>query len=234
MDSELINSAETVEGQLTVKIPSNYLTVGNHNVTVTYSGDGKYANTSKSIIISVKEAVVRLTSNKAMTAVYSAKASYKVLLTLDGNAASGKSVAISFNGKNYNIKTDSKGYAVLNVDTKIKPKTYKITATFNGIKVTSNIKIKHVIVAKNKKVKKSKKINKIKIATLKANGKYLKSKTLKVKFKGKTYKIKTNKKGVATWKVKKSILKKLKVGKKYKYAVSYGKDSMTKKLKIKK
>lgn len=234
MDSEHINSAETHGCNLTVKIPSNYLTVGNHNVTVTYSGDGKYANTTKSVIISVKEAVVRLTGNKAMTAVYSAKVSYKVLLTLDGKVANGKVVTINFNGKNYNIKTNSKGYAILNVNTKVKPKTYKITSTFNKVKVRSNIKIKHVIVAKNKIVKKSKKINKIRIATSKVNGKYLKSKTLKVKFKGKTYKIKTNKKGVATWKVKKSMLKKLKVGKKYKYKVNYGKDSIIKKLKIKK
>ena len=68
----------------------------------------------------------------------------------------------------------------------------------------------------------------------KVNGKVLKKKTLKIKFKGKTYKVKTNKKGVAYWKVKKSMLKKLKVGKKYKYIVTYGKDVLTKKLTVKK
>ena len=66
------------------------------------------------------------------------------------------------------------------------------------------------------------------------NGKYLKSKTIKIKFNKKTYKVKTNKKGVATWKVKSSMLKKLKVGKKYSYKVTYGKDVVTKKLTIKK
>ena len=66
----------------------------------------------------------------------------------------------------------------------------------------------------------------------KVNGKCLKGKTLKIKFNKKTYKVKTNKKGVATWKVKKSMLKKLKVGKKYKYTVTYGKDVVTKKLTI--
>jgi hypothetical protein len=44
----------------------------------------------------------------------------------------------------------------------------------------------------------------------------------------------TNKKGVAIWKVKKSMLAKLKVGKKYKYKVTYGKDVLSKKLTIKK
>ena len=68
----------------------------------------------------------------------------------------------------------------------------------------------------------------------KVDGKYLKGKVLKIKFKGKTYKVKTNKKGVATWKVKKSMLKKLKAGKKYKYTVTYGNDVVTKKLTVKK
>ena len=68
----------------------------------------------------------------------------------------------------------------------------------------------------------------------KVNGKYLKAKKLKIKFNKKTYRVKTNKKGVATWKVKKSMLKNLKVGKKYKYIVTYGKDVVTKKLTIEK
>ena len=69
---------------------------------------------------------------------------------------------------------------------------------------------------------------------MKVDGKYLKGKTLKVKFNGKTYNVKTNSKGIGTWKVKKSMVKKLKVGKKIKYTVTYGKDTLTKKLTIKK
>ena len=69
---------------------------------------------------------------------------------------------------------------------------------------------------------------------MKVNGKYFKAKLLKIKFNKKTYKVKTNKKGVATWKVKKSMLKKLKAGKKYKYTVTYGEDTVTKKLTVKK
>ena len=68
----------------------------------------------------------------------------------------------------------------------------------------------------------------------KVNGKYLKGKKLKLKIKGKTLKAKTNKKGKATFKVKKNVLKKLKVGKKYKYKVTYLKDTVTKKLTVKK
>ena len=102
------------------------------------------------------------------------------------------------------------------------------------MKVTNKVTVKNIIKAKNKKVKKSKKVNKVKISLKKVNGKYIRNKILVIKFKGKYYKAITNKKGVATWKVKKSMLKKLKKGKKYKYRVSYGKDVVTKKLTIKK
>ena len=67
----------------------------------------------------------------------------------------------------------------------------------------------------------------------KVNGKVLKSKKITIKFKGKKYKVKTNKKGVATWKLKKSVVRKLTVGKKYKYRMTYGKDVLTKKLTVK-
>ena len=131
-----------------------------------------------------------------------------------------------------NVKTDKNGYASLKLKTNIKVKKYTITATFKGVKVTNQVTIKHVIKAKNLKIKKSKKVVKIKVKTYKVNKKYLKGKKLKLKIKGKTLKAKINKKGVATFKLKKNVLKKLKVGKKYKYRVTYGKDKVTKKIKV--
>ena len=59
-------------------------------------------------------------------------------------------------------------------------------------------------------------------------------KTVALKFNGKTYKVKTNKKGVATFTIKKSVLNKLKVGKKYTYKVTYMKDSVNRKITVKK
>ena len=175
--------------------------------------------------------VFALSENKNVAALYSAKATYKVLVTRDGKAVgAGETVTFKYNGKTYTVKTDKNGYATLNLNTKVKVKKYTITATYKGIKVTNKVTINHVIKAGNKKVKKSKKVTKVKVSLKKVNGKYLKGKVLKIKFNKKTYKVKTNKKGIATWKVKKSMLKKLKVGKKYKYKVTYGKDVVTKKL----
>lgn len=224
--------AALVNGSASITVPG--LSAGNHNVTVSYTGDGKYSPVTKSMAMNVPAPVYKITNNNNVAAIYSANANYKVLITKDGKAVgAGESVNIVFNGKTYTVKTDSKGYATLNLNTKVKVKTYTVTAEYKGVKVSNKVTIKHVIKAKNVSVKKSKKVNKIKVKTNKVNGKFLKGKKLTLKIKGKKIKAKINKKGVATFKVKKSVLKKLKVGKKYKYTVTYGKDKVTKKVKVK-
>mgnify|MGYP002521675860 CR=1 FL=1 len=219
-------------GSASITVPA--LSEGEHNVTVKYSGDGKYSSASKDTKLSVHVPVYNIAENKDVSVIYSANAYYKVLVTKDGKAVgAGESVTIKYNGKTYTVKTDSKGYATLKLNTKVKVKTYTITAEYKGVKVTNKVKVQHVIKASNKKVKKSRKVNKIKITLKKVNGKVLKSKKITIKFKGKKYKVKTNKKGVATWKLKKSVVRNLTVGKKYKYRMTYGKDVLTKKLTVK-
>lgn len=75
-------------------------------------------------------------------------------------------------------------------------------------------------------------------AKLKKGTKVAKGKTVVFKFKGKKYKAKTNKKGVAKVIIKKSVLKKLKVGKKITYKAAYkafsGKVIAKKTVKVKK
>ena len=227
-------TAPLVNGSATVTVPK--LAPGNHNITVTYTGDDKYSGISKTSKYSVKEPVVKITENKDVTMLYTAKTPYKVLVTVDGKAVgAGEVVKMTFNGKTYDVKTDKNGYATLKLpDAKPKKAKYTITAEYKGVKVSNKVKVNSIIKAKNKKVKKSKKVNKIKVTLKKVNGKAIAKKTLKLKLKGKTVKAKTNKKGVATFKVKKNVLKKLKVGKKYKYTVTFGKDKATKKLTIKK
>lgn len=84
------------------------------------------------------------------------------------------------------------------------------------------------------KVKKSAKKLNVKVTLKTSAKKPIKGKKVVLKIKGKKYNAKTNKKGVATFKVKKNLLKKLKAGKKYKYQVIYGKDTVKKTLKVKK
>jgi len=86
-----------------------------------------------------------------------------------------------------------------------------------------------------KKVKVKKSAKKLVLtATLKINGKNAKKGTkVTFKFNGKTYKARTNAKGVAKVTIKKKVLKKLKVGKKVKYQVSYGKKTVKRTVKVK-
>ena len=60
-----------------------------------------------------------------------------------------------------------------------------------------------------------------------------KKKLIKFTFKGKTYKAKTNKKGIAKVTVKKAVINKLKKGKTYKAKVAYKKDYVKTTVKVK-
>ncbi len=71
-------------------------------------------------------------------------------------------------------------------------------------------------------------------ATLKINNKKAKNKLVIFKFKGKTYKKRTNKYGIAKLTIKKSVLKRLKVKKMVTYQVSYGKKTIKKRAVVKK
>ena len=70
-------------------------------------------------------------------------------------------------------------------------------------------------------------------AKLKINGKLVKCKKITFKFKGKTYRAKTNSKGIAKVIIKKNVVKKLKKGKTYAVKVSYLKDSVKSSVKVK-
>jgi len=89
---------------------------------------------------------------------------------------------------------------------------------------------KTILVLKKVSVKKSAKKLSIQ-TTLKIDGKAVKGKIIKFKFNKKTYTAKTSAKGVAKITVKKSVLKKLKAGKKITYTATY--NGITKKVTVK-
>lgn len=136
----------------------------------------------------------------------------------NGNPLANKILSLTLNGKTYSIATDNNGIAKLQISLQ-KAGNYKITISFSGddqykgssaVKMIKIIKKKTKIKAKNKKFKASKKIKRLKVTltTIKGssvNGKkYLKAgKKLTLKVRGKIYKVKINKKGKATFKIKK-------------------------------
>jgi hypothetical protein len=159
----------------------------------------------------------RIAQNKNLV-MYEYSGKYFKVLVLDDNGNHVKSreiVQMFLNAKKYNVKTNANGYASLKIN--LINKKYTITATYKGFKVSNKINVKSTIITKNIKVKKGKAI-KFTAKLVDKNGKILKNKKIKFKFKGKTYKIKTNKKGKATLK----ITKHYKAGK-YSITTSYGK-----------
>ena len=181
------------------------LDVGTYSVTVISDDDVK---TQKITVIST------ISGNKDVTAYYKG-ATYKVRVWTDNGKAvgAGEIINMTISGKTYQVKTDANGYASLNIN--LSPKTYTITATYKGFKVSNKVTIKPTIITKN--------ISKKKAATVKftakvvnSNGKVVKNKKVTFKVKSKTYKVKTSTKGIATL-----SLKNLKVGKYVVYS-SYG------------
>ena len=218
-----------------VKVISN-LPVGTYNVNVTYSGDLRFNKTSEIVTFTVKTKPVQPIQDPVLTAsdvtlLYTSGSYYTVRLTQNSLPLRGKAVAFSFNGVDYTVMTDANGIASFKITAK--PGKYTIKASYQGKTIRNTVTVKSIIQAKNLKVKKSAKSVKIKVTLKKVNNKFLKNKKITLKFNGKTLKAKTNKKGVATFKISKSILKKLKKGKKYTYTVTYQKDSVKKSLKVK-
>lgn len=170
--------------------------------------------------------VKRITQNKGLTAYYGAGKSYNVKVVDDyGKTVKGLKVTFMINGKKYYSYTNKNGYASLKITQK--PGTYTITSEYKGFKVSNKITVKSTIITKNIKVKRAKTI-KFTAKIVNKNGKVLKNKKIAFRFKGKTYKVKTNKKGIATLKIN----GKYKAGK-YSITTSYGKLKVKNIIKIK-
>lgn len=136
----------------------------------------------------------------------------------NGNVLANKTVKFTLAGKTYTVKTDAKGVAKLAINI-YKPGTYKLAVSFAGestlgasskqatIKILKN-KVK--ITRKTKKVKRSAKKRTLKYYVKTNTGKKMGIKGVKVylKINKKTYKAKTNKKGLVKFKVKLPRVKK--------------------------
>ena len=206
-------------------------------ITVTVGNNETYALNSTNVTVTVTRIASQITSS-AITTVYNVNKYLTVTLKDDkGNPISGASITVVLNGaKTYT--TDKNGQIKINV-AKLVPKTYTAKITFNGDdiygKSAKNVKVvvkkaKAKITAKKKTFKKSKKVKKYAI-TLKSGKKPIKKVKVTIKIGKKTFKAKTNAKGKATFKIKKSTKKgKYKAVVKFKGNKYYNK--ATKKVKI--
>lgn len=107
---------------------------GSYKITTTNPVTGE-TNTNKLFVFNY------LMVNKDVTKYYHDTNYYKVrAFDVNGNPAAGQNVKMTVDGKTYNIKTDDKGYAYLNVD--LKPGSYTVKATYNDYTVTNKITVK--------------------------------------------------------------------------------------------
>jgi len=177
--------------------------------------------------------VMKLTATK--TSIYYGETSYFSMKITGYNGKILKDKWIKFKiGKNtFKVKTNSKGIAKLKIPNSVKPGKYNVKVSYRDeFSLYKKLTVKQVLTLKTVKVKKSAK-KLVLTATLKKGKTPLKKTKVTIKFKGKTYKATTNKKGIAKVTIKKSVLKKLKVGKKVTYQVTYLKDTVKKTAKVK-
>ena len=216
---------ENNEGILYLTISD--LSMGNHTLVL------ENPETLEETLTTI-EVVSRFGGNSNVNMYYGDSSSFKVCVYGDdGNPVGANEIVVmKLNKATYKVKTNSNGYAILDIPNSVKPGTYTLTATYAGQTIKNTVKVKQVLKLAKVQVKKSAKKLVI-TATLKKGKTPIKNKKLTFKFNGKTYTAKTNKKGVAKITVKSSVLKKLKVGKKVKYQVTYLKDTVSKSVKVK-
>ena len=201
---------------------------GTYEVTTECNGQA----CSNKVTVNLNANTCKITQNKNIKVDYDGGKYFSVkIVSQDGKvAASGVSVKFTINGKSTTVKTDKNGIAKIKI-TDV-PKKYTMTTTYNGKSVKNTVTVNQVLKAKKVTLKKTAKKLTLK-ATLKINGKLQKGKQITFKFNGKTYKVKTNKKGVAQKTLNKKIIKKLKKGKKYTVKVTYKKDTIKTTVKVK-
>ena len=212
-------------------VKTSSLNYGKHRVTITsplYTVSKTFSVVDE--YVSPKSVYMYYTDGKKMTfTVYGEGRTF---------ALKGDYIDITLD-KKYYLGTYAKknGKVSVKIPKNLKPGTHTINFINWGDfgEYTGKVKlvVKHLVTLKSAKVKKSAK-KLVLTATLKKGKTALKSKQMTFKFAGKTYKAKTNSKGIAKVTVKSSMLNKLKIGKKITYQATYLKDTVKKTTKVKK
>ena len=197
------------------------------NITAKADRDGFIQLTFKDGKIGMRIVPKTKIVSKDLTKYYKQSKQFKVrVYGADGKLAIGKHVKFTVGKSTVSAKTDKKGYATFKFNKK--PGKYTVYTKYDDVKVKNKIVVKTVLVTKNVS-KKVKKTGKFTVKTLNSNGKAVKNKLVKIKFKGKTYNIKSNKKGIAIF----NLPKNLKVGK-YTIKTTYNGLTNTNKITVKK
>ncbi len=205
-------------GVATVNVTLN--AVKTYDISVKFNGEEYFFASTANGKITVTKGTSSLTSpTKTFTVTTASKTITVTLKDGSGNVIANRKVTATVNGKTYTATTNSKGVATFKLTLKT-VKTFTVSLKFVGDSYytasTKSIKVKVTktktkLTVPKKTFKRAAKVKKI-TATLKdQTGKVIKSKKVTFTVNGKKYTAKTNKKGVATVKVKLSKKKTYKV-----------------------
>lgn len=206
------------------------------DVAVSYhDASGNYGDAECNVTFTVKESEAKII-NKDIKKDYNSNYKYQIrIIGVDGKPVGGLKIKISINGKAKNYKTDSKGYITIKLDKTYTPGKYTVKLSYKGVASKHVITVKQILKSKSVvNIKKNAKKAVLKAQLKSSSGKAIKGKKITFKVNGKTYSAKTNKKGVAAITLKNNVIKKLKAGKTYTVKVTYLKDTIKTKLKVKK
>ena len=129
VDGKEWGTVKVVNGSASITVAN--LPAGNHNITISYSGDDNHAAIVQNTTLSISKIATDISASK-VTAVY--LTSKKLVVTLKdkaGNILTGMKVTVKVGSISKTLTTDSKGQVSVDVS-KLVPKTYTAKFTFAG------------------------------------------------------------------------------------------------------
>ncbi|WP_296879522.1 Ig-like domain repeat protein [uncultured Methanobrevibacter sp.] len=202
------------------------LRVGTYKVIVTLDNGKK--------VVKKLKIVKRIVGNRNTVKYYNSHFKYKFRVIGNNGKAVGKGVIVTvkIGKKTFKLKTKNNGYIIIRLNKHFAPKKYIIRASYKGYSIKNTIVVKHIIFSKKTvNVKKSAK-KLVLAAKFKQGKKILKNRLVTFKFMGKKYNTKTNKFGIAKVTIKKNVINKLRIGKNYRFSVTYVKDTIKRTIKV--
>ncbi len=136
IDGEVVDTKEVVNGSVILEIPG--LTKENYNITISYTGDDKYASQNEQFNVSVLDNIFISTND--LTKYYSSPDKFAVNVTdCNGNPLANKKVLITLNGIIYRRTTDDNGSAYMNIN--LGQGVYEAVVNVDNVTLNKNITI---------------------------------------------------------------------------------------------
>lgn len=190
-------TAPIENGKAIINIPD--MAVGKYTILISYTGNEEYPLFIKHANFTVNDIYSLSVGN--LNAFYKYGTALVATLYKNGKPLSGAKVTYSFGSSKYTYSTNSLGQ-VKYIVTNLKPKSYTIMVAYGSVSKTVRVTVKKVPVKYTKMTKTVKKGKYFKFKVLTKNNKIVKKQKVSIKIGKKTYKVKTNSKGIAKVKVK--------------------------------